>query len=464
MRARLGRHAGDDPDVGLARRQRRGARRPDVRRDSRRAGSTRRRRRTGGGGSSRCSTNAADGDRPEPIRPLAVDHDRDRRRPRPIRRRRIDAYQAIAARHQHALGHLRNARQILFRSNYGLCRFEERDDGALEAVHEVYTAFTDPDRPDPRRARSRRPYLVQRASLGPLDEDPPDPACGASVIEIPAVAERDRPSSSSPARSVDVLGVRHRPRSARTSPATPSSGTSAANADVDPGTPDVPAGAARVDQGLPGRRRPGRRGRHRRARRHRPPARRHRRQRRGVGPRRQPRIARPARPVAARPDRPATTSGCAFPRTFLCLQAAGRAHRGHDDLRRRLEQPATACGRRSRRSGCSSPTPARRWPTCSRGAGPRPGDPDRYRADQVAVTTCSFRLGGGDARLRSTATTRSTSPATSSPAGTGPASTSTSGRAPTRRRHPLEPAGVVLAGHGVGATTTTTSSWPSRSC
>ena len=84
----------------------------------------------------------------------------------------MNAYQAIAARHQHALGHLRNARQILFRSNFGLCRFNELQDGRLEAVHELYTAFADPD--DPVAVEPKADvYVLQKASLGPDDEAPP---------------------------------------------------------------------------------------------------------------------------------------------------------------------------------------------------------------------------------------------------------------------------------------------------
>ena len=84
----------------------------------------------------------------------------------------IDGYQAIAARHQHALGHLRNARQILFRGNFAVVRFNQLDGGVVEAVHEVYTAFTDPDQAADLESKPE-PYMVQVASLGPLLEDPP---------------------------------------------------------------------------------------------------------------------------------------------------------------------------------------------------------------------------------------------------------------------------------------------------
>lgn len=53
--------------------------------------------------------------------------------------RAIDGYQALAARHQYSLETLRNSRQMLFRSNFGVVRFERRN-GVLHAIHEMYTA------------------------------------------------------------------------------------------------------------------------------------------------------------------------------------------------------------------------------------------------------------------------------------------------------------------------------------
>lgn len=55
----------------------------------------------------------------------------------------LDAYHALAARHQYSFETLRNSRQILFRSNFGAVRFERRD-GVLHAVHEMYTAARKP--------------------------------------------------------------------------------------------------------------------------------------------------------------------------------------------------------------------------------------------------------------------------------------------------------------------------------
>lgn len=111
-----------------------------------------------------------EGKRPEPIRLLALDADVEAKLADPATI--LEGYQKVAARHQHALGRLRNARQILFRGNVGRVRFEAHADGRLDAIHEIFTAFSDPDEPvvlDPKV----EPYLVQVAPLGPEDEEPP---------------------------------------------------------------------------------------------------------------------------------------------------------------------------------------------------------------------------------------------------------------------------------------------------
>ena len=56
----------------------------------------------------------------------------------------IKGLHAVAARQQHALETLKNSRQILFRSNFGLVRFERRE-GVLFAIHEMYTAALRPE-------------------------------------------------------------------------------------------------------------------------------------------------------------------------------------------------------------------------------------------------------------------------------------------------------------------------------
>jgi hypothetical protein len=83
----------------------------------------------------------ADAARPEGARPLVIDADAIKTKlEEPGHPRAITAYQELAARHQRALETLRNSRQILFRSNVGVVRFERRA-GVLHAVHEVYTSF-----------------------------------------------------------------------------------------------------------------------------------------------------------------------------------------------------------------------------------------------------------------------------------------------------------------------------------
>jgi hypothetical protein len=119
-----------------------------------------------------------DAERPSPVRPTPLDLaaiDAKLKSPQAI-----EAYPLIAARHQDALSRLKNARQILFRSNFGLVRFEKKGD-ALDAIHEVYTAFDNPDAPLPTPARPEA-YMVHVASLGPLTEDPPS-KLHAKVVE-----------------------------------------------------------------------------------------------------------------------------------------------------------------------------------------------------------------------------------------------------------------------------------------
>ena len=72
------------------------------------------------------------------------------------------AYATIAARHLDQFDKLRHSRQILFRSNFALVRFERTPD--VTAVHEVYTALPDPNAA-PGTPLQVLPYLVQRACL-----------------------------------------------------------------------------------------------------------------------------------------------------------------------------------------------------------------------------------------------------------------------------------------------------------
>jgi hypothetical protein len=94
----------------------------------------------------------------------------------------LEGFQAVAARHQHALERLRNARQILFRGNVGLVRFT-RDGARLTAVHEVYSSFSDPSQPNPEIPKPEA-FLVQIAPLGPEPEDRPE-RLREKALEVP---------------------------------------------------------------------------------------------------------------------------------------------------------------------------------------------------------------------------------------------------------------------------------------
>ena len=72
------------------------------------------------------------------------------------------AYATVAVRHMDQFDKLRHSRQILFRSNFALVRFDRSPD--LTAVHEVYSALPDPNAA-PGTPQKVLPYLVQRASL-----------------------------------------------------------------------------------------------------------------------------------------------------------------------------------------------------------------------------------------------------------------------------------------------------------
>ena len=82
------------------------------------------------------------------------------------------AYATIAARHIDQFDKLRHSRHILFRSNFGLVRFERAPD--LTAVHEVYTALPGSGAV-PGASPPVLPYMMQRASLeGRADDVRPE--------------------------------------------------------------------------------------------------------------------------------------------------------------------------------------------------------------------------------------------------------------------------------------------------
>ena len=137
------------------------------------------------------------------IRPLLDERD-DIQRPAPIQQLPIDpdaiandladpstlvhGYQAIAARHQHALDRMRNARQILFAPNFGLVRFEPDDVNGT-------------DRRDPRGLhggpRPRRPGrrgAEARGLPGPARPARPGRRAGAGAAAGPG-DRADRPEA-----------------------------------------------------------------------------------------------------------------------------------------------------------------------------------------------------------------------------------------------------------------------------
>lgn len=120
-----------------------------------------------------------DADRPSPIRAFPLDDAQ-------IETQAADpattfaALRAVAVRHQHALERMRNTRQMMFRANFGICRFES-DGDAITAVGEVYTEAIDPATQLPVMG----PYMVHRAPLGPLTEDPPDQLRRFAIEAVP---------------------------------------------------------------------------------------------------------------------------------------------------------------------------------------------------------------------------------------------------------------------------------------
>jgi hypothetical protein len=90
----------------------------------------------------------ADAARPLAIQPLEITVDADAMLTEPGGPRALQGYGAAAARHQRAVRTLRNSRQILFRSNFGVVRFEQRG-SVLHAICEVFTAARVPEDTSP---------------------------------------------------------------------------------------------------------------------------------------------------------------------------------------------------------------------------------------------------------------------------------------------------------------------------
>ncbi len=120
-----------------------------------------------------------DAERPSPIRAFPLDEAQ-------IETQAADpattfaALRAVAVRHQHALERMRNTKQMMFRSNFGICRFES-DGEAITAIGEVYTEAIDPDT----QLQVMGPYMVHRAPLGPLTEEPPEHLRRFAIEPVP---------------------------------------------------------------------------------------------------------------------------------------------------------------------------------------------------------------------------------------------------------------------------------------
>jgi hypothetical protein len=93
----------------------------------------------------------------------------------------IEGYQAIAARHQYAMETLKNARQILFRSNFGVVRFERRS-GVLHAIHEMYTAARRPQDDGTQPLKPELFVLHEAALAAPGAPRPEDGVLGAPKV------------------------------------------------------------------------------------------------------------------------------------------------------------------------------------------------------------------------------------------------------------------------------------------
>ena len=105
------------------------------------------------------------------------------------------AVQQVMARHQAGLDRMRNARQMMFRSNFGICRFESADD-AVTAIHEVYTKAAVHGAGDPIPVMDK--YMVQRAARGPARDAPPRTDDEAPPARLRVAAIEPQPLGPAP--------------------------------------------------------------------------------------------------------------------------------------------------------------------------------------------------------------------------------------------------------------------------
>ncbi|NMD47399.1 MAG: hypothetical protein GYA85_11630, partial [Propionibacterium sp.] len=124
-----------------------------------------------------------DADRPAPIRAVPLDEDAIDAQVA-AQASPFAAIQEVARRHQGALDRMRNTRQMMFRSNAGICRFETTD-GRITAIGEVWTSAIDPDTQLPVFG----PYMLHRAELDPVADDPPSELRGPMIRRVPIPAQ-----------------------------------------------------------------------------------------------------------------------------------------------------------------------------------------------------------------------------------------------------------------------------------
>lgn len=124
-----------------------------------------------------------DAERPSPIRAVPLDDDAIDAQVA-AQASPFTAIQEVARRHQAALDRMRNTRQMMFRSNFGICRFET-DGDKITAVGEVWTTATDPDT----QLNVLDAYMVHRADLDPVGDLPPSVLRRNLIDKVPIPAE-----------------------------------------------------------------------------------------------------------------------------------------------------------------------------------------------------------------------------------------------------------------------------------
>jgi hypothetical protein len=99
--------------------------------------------------------------------------------------RSVEGFHAVAARQQRSLETLKNSRQILFRSNFGLVRFERRG-SVLHAIHELYTAARRPEETGTEPLRPQLFVLHEAALAAPGAPRPEDTLVIDADAPVPA--------------------------------------------------------------------------------------------------------------------------------------------------------------------------------------------------------------------------------------------------------------------------------------